>query len=123
MSFRATFAVITIALALTAASLAQEPTVYAPGDGVSLPTVTRQVGPQYTQEAMQNRIEGTVGLSVVVLANGTVGEVKVTESLDSIYGLDAEAVKAMKQWEFKAGMKDGKAVAVRVAVRMKFTLQ
>ena len=123
MSFRATFAVITIALTLTSASRAQEPTVYAPGDGVSLPTVTKQVGPQYTQEAMQNRIEGTVGLSVVVLANGTVGEVKVTESLDSIYGLDAEAVKAMKQWEFKAGMKDGKAVAVRVAVRMKFTLQ
>jgi len=123
MSFRATFAVITIALTLTSASRAQEPTVYTPGDGVSLPTVTKQVRAQYTQEAMQNRIEGTVGLSVVVLANGTVGEVKVTESLDSIYGLDAEAVKAMKQWEFKAGMKDGKAVAVRVAVRMKFTLQ
>ena len=123
MSFRATFAVITIALTLTSASRAQEPTVYTPGDGVSLPTVTKQVRAQYTQEAMQNRIEGTVGLSVVVLANGTVGEVNVTESLDSIYGLDAEAVKAMKQWEFKAGMKDGKAVAVRVAVRMKFTLQ
>ena len=123
MSFRATFAVITIALALTAASRAQEPTVYTPGDGVSLPTVTKQVRAQYTQEAMQNRIEGTVGLSVVVLANGTVGEVNVTESLDSIYGLDAEAVKAMKQWEFKAGTKDGKAVAVRVAARMKFSLQ
>jgi protein TonB len=123
MSFRLTFAVITIALTLTSASRAQEPTVYAPGDGVSLPSVTKQVRAQYTQEAMQNRIEGTVGLSVVVLANGTVGEVNVTESLDSIYGLDAEAVKAMRQWEFKPGTKDGKAVAVRVTVKMKFSLQ
>ena len=85
--------------------------------------MTKQVRAQYTQEAMQNRIEGTVGLSVVVLANGTVGEVNVIESLDSIYGLDAEAVKAMKQWEFKPGTKDGKSVAVRVAVKIKFTLR
>jgi len=50
---------------------AQEPTVYTPGDGVSLPVATRQVRPQYTREAMQNRIEGSVGLSAVVLAAGT----------------------------------------------------
>ena len=29
----------------------------------------------------------------------------------------------MKQWEFKPGMKDGKAVAVRVHVEMTFTLK
>ena len=60
---------------------------------------------------------------MVVLADGAVGDVTVTESLDTVYGLDANAVKAMKQWEFKPGMKDGKPVAVRVQVIINFTLK
>jgi TonB family protein len=72
---------------------------------------------------MQNRIEGKVGLDVVVLSDGKVGDVTVVQSLDKIYGLDDNAVKAMKQWEFKPGMKDGKAVAVRIHVDMAFTLK
>jgi TonB family protein len=95
--------------------------VYKAGDGVSLPQVIRQVGPQYTSEAMAHRIEGVVVLDVVVKADGAVGDVNVTQSLDAVYGLDAAAVKAMKQWEFKPGTKDGKPVAVRVEVKMTFT--
>ncbi len=57
------------------------------------------------------------------MADGAVGDVRVTESLDTVYGLDANAVKAMKQWEFKPGMKDGKPVAVRVQVVMNFALK
>jgi protein TonB len=110
-------------LAVALAFLAQDATVYTPGDGVSLPQVTRQVRAQYTSEAMQNRIEGKVGLDAVVLSDGKVGDVKVTESLDSVYGLDHNAVEAMKQWEFKPGMKDGKVVAVRIQVSMAFTLK
>src|SRR5205809_1122879 len=87
--------------------------VYEPGNGVTLPQVTRQVRPQYTPEAMAQRIEGAVVLDAVVKADGAVGDVNVTQSLDAVYGLDAEAVKATKQWEFKPGMKDGKPVAVR----------
>jgi protein TonB len=101
---------------------AQSDTVYKPGDGVSLPKVTRQVGPQYTSEAMSHRIEGVVVLDVVVKADGAVGDVKVTQSLDTVYGLDDASVKAMKQWAFKPGMKDGKPVAVRVEVSMTFAL-
>ena len=84
---------------------------------------TKQVKAEYTPEAMQNRIEGKVGLDAVVLADGKVGDVTVTESLDTIYGLDKNAVAAMKQWEFKPGMKDGKPVAVRIHVLINFTLK
>jgi protein TonB len=109
---------------LVAVARAQDaPTVYKPGDGVSLPRVIKQVPAQYTKEAMDQRIEGQVVLDVVVLADGSVGDVQVAQSLDSVYGLDAEAVKAMKQWEFGPGTKDGKAVAVRVAVKIAFTLK
>ncbi|HUK32676.1 MAG TPA: energy transducer TonB [Vicinamibacterales bacterium] len=109
------------AVALLASPQAQQ--VYKPGNGVSLPTVVVQVQPQYTPEAMANRIEGVVVLSVVVQADGTVGDVAVEQSLDDTTGLDRQAVNAMKQWTFKPGTKDGKPVAVNVDVQMKFTLQ
>ena len=112
-----------LALAAVAFFGVQDSTIYTPGNGVSLPQVTRQVKADYTDEATQNRIEGKVGLEAVVLADGAVGDVTVTESLDTVYGLDANAVKAMKQWEFKPGMKDGKPVAVRVHVIINFTLK
>ena len=111
-------------IATLTAVAAQEPApVYAPGNGVSLPVVVKQVPPQYTQEAKDARIQGTVLLECVVLADGTIGDVSVKRSLDSTLGLDQEAVKAMKQWQFSPGMKDGKPVAVRVQVESAFTLQ
>ena len=114
-----------VLLVLTFVALvgAQDSTIYLPGNGVSLPQVVKQVKAEYTQEAMRQMIEGVVGLDAVVLADGAVGEVTVTQSLDAVYGLDDQAVKAMKRWQFKPGTKDGKAVAVRVAVRMNFTLK
>ncbi len=113
-----------LALVLVAAAAGQDSsTVYVPGNGVSLPQVTKQVKADYTDEARANRIVGKVVLDVVVLSNGNVGDVNVSESLDSVYGLDRNAVAAMKQWEFKPGLKDSKPVAVRIAVEMIFTLR
>ena len=90
--------------------------------GVSLPTVVTQVNPSYTPQALANRITGTVRMAAVVSADGTVGDVTVVQSLDTVYGLDAQAVLAAKQWIFNPGMKDGKAVAVRVTIEMTFSL-
>jgi periplasmic protein TonB len=97
--------------------------VYRPGAGVTLPQVIREVKPDYTDEAKAAGIRGTVWMRVVVKADGKVGDVKVTRSLDSEFGLDDQAVKAAKQWEFKPGTKDGKAVAVEVTIEMTFTLK
>jgi len=91
--------------------------------GVTLPTVVQEVKPQYTAEAIANRIQGAVLLSAVVMRDGTVGEVNVIRSLDTTYGLDASAVFAAKQWRFNPGMKDGVPVAVRVTIEMTFTLR
>jgi periplasmic protein TonB len=89
----------------------------------TMPTVIREVKPVYTPEAKQQGIQGTVELSVIVNDDGTVGEVKVTKSLDDKYGLDEQAVIAMKKWQFKPGTKDGKPVAVQVTVEMSFKLK
>ena len=87
-----------------------------------MPTLVREVKPAYTAQAIAARIQGTVLMSTVVLADGTVGDVTVVRSLDTVYGLDAQAVSAVKQWLFNPGQKDGVAVAVRVTVEMSFTL-
>jgi protein TonB len=118
-----TMKLVTLVLAsLLGVSAAQE-VVYRPGDGVSLPRVTKEVKAQYTPEAMQARIEGTVLVDAVVRADGTVGDVAVIRSLDTMHGLDDEAVRATKQWEFESGRKDGKAVAVRVTIEHTFRLK
>ena len=73
--------------------------------------------------AMQARIQGTVLLAVVIKADGTVGRIDVTRSLDTEHGLDAAAVDAAAQWRFHPGRKDGKPVSVQVTIEMTFTLK
>lgn len=87
-----------------------------------MPALVREVKPLYTAQAIAARIQGEVLLSAVVFADGNVGEVTVVRSLDTQYGLDAQAVSAVKQWLFNPGQKDGVAVAVRVTIAISFTL-
>ena len=110
--------VVTTALASLAA---QE--IFTSKDGVTMPTAVKRVQAGYTTAAIEARIEGTVRMDVVVRDDGNVGDVKVTQSLDTEYGLDTEAVEAIKQWLFKPGAKDGKPVAVRVSIEMTFRLK
>jgi TonB family protein len=97
--------------------------VYSPGNGVTLPTVVHEVKPEYTPEAMQQKIQGSVWMKVVIGETGDVTDVQIDKSLDAEYGLDRKATEAAYQWKFKPGTKDGKAVAVRVTVEMTFTLK
>jgi TonB family protein len=94
-----------------------------PGNGVIAPRVVQQAKPQYTRAAMSAKIQGTVWLEAVVNTDGKVGEVKVIKSLDSVYGLDDEAIKAVKQFRFAPGTRDGAPVPVRVQIEMDFSLQ
>jgi TonB family protein len=106
-----------------AAALAQDEQVFKPGNGVMIPRPIHEQKPQYTKEAMAAGIQGSVLLSVVVQKDGTVGRVEVTRSLDKTYGLDDSAVSAARQWRFEPGRKDGKPVAVEVALELTFTLR
>jgi TonB family protein len=103
---------------------AQAGKVYDPKvDKITLPSVVREVKPSYTKEAMQQKIQGSVWLGVVVGETGDVTNVEVTKSLDKEYGLDQEAMKAAWQWKFKPGTFEGKPVPVRVTVELTFTLK
>jgi TonB family protein len=64
-----------------------------------------------------------VWLESVVLPSGLVGDVRVVKSLDQEYGLDNQAVEAMRQYEFEPGTREGKPVAVEITVEFTFTLK
>jgi TonB family protein len=76
--------------------------------------------PKYSKEAQKKRIEGTVVLIVIVGAKGAPTDVRVARSLG--YGLDEEAIKAVKKWKFKPALSDSQPVAVRIQVVVKFQL-
>jgi len=92
----------------------------APGSGVTSPRLIKSTPAFYTAEAMKALVQGVVVMEAVVETDGTVGEVRVVRSLDKEHGMDEEAVKAVTQWRFAPGKKDGVAVAVLVDVEMAF---
>ena len=95
--------------------------VFRPGTDIVNPRLLREVRPQYTAEALRAKITGTVFLEMVVLPDGTVGDVRITRSLDP--GLDEEAVKAARQWVFEPGTRLGEPVAVQVNLALDFNLR
>ncbi len=97
--------------------------VWRPGSGVEIPRVLREVKPQYTADAMRAKVQGVVELEAVVLPDGSVGEIQITRSLDHTFGLDSEAIKAVKQWRFAPGTRLGQPVPVLVTIELTFTLR
>ncbi len=96
---------------------------WSPGKGVSWPRLVREVKPNYTPDAMRAQVEGMVELEILVLADGSVGRVNIVRSLDARFGLDQEAINAVRRWRFDPGRQSGKAVATRVGVELSFNLR
>jgi periplasmic protein TonB len=96
---------------------------YQPGNDVSLPRLLRDVKPTYTSAAMRAQVQGTVLLECVVNAKGEVTAIKVLRSLDAIFGLDQEAIRAARQWRFAPGTRLGEPVSVVVSIELGFTLR
>jgi protein TonB len=96
---------------------------YRPGSGIDNPVLIREVKPLYTPDALRAKIQGVVLLEAVVQPDGTVSDVQVVRSLDPVFGLDQEAVKAAKQWRFIPGKRQGLPVPVLVTIELTFTLR
>ena len=97
--------------------------VYRPGSGIELPRPIREVKPKYTADAMRAKVQGSVWIEAVVLPDGTVGDVRITKSLDRVFGLDDEALKAAQQWRFVPGTRFGQPVPVLVVIELTFILR
>jgi TonB family protein len=94
--------------------------VYRPGNGVSLPTVTFKVDPEYSEEARKAKWAGTVILYIEVNEKGQVQNPRVLRAVG--LGLDERAIEAVLKWRFRPGYKDGKPVTVAAQVEVNFRL-
>jgi protein TonB len=72
---------------------------------------------------MRAKVQGRVVVECIVNADGTVGDARVVRSLDDVFGLDQEALKAAKQWRFQPGTYRGQPVPVRITIELTFTLR
>jgi TonB family protein len=89
--------------------------------GVQPPKVLFRVEPEYTPEARDAKVQGTVVVQAVIHEDGGLEVIKIVRGLD--YGLTDKAVEALQQWKFTPGMKDGKAVSVALNVEVNFNLK
>jgi protein TonB len=115
-----TVVLVTLSVSAQTSAPANEP-VYDPGDGASLPRVTKQVYVHYSARAMREKVRGTIALKCVVSSEGTTRDVELVHGLEQ--EMDANAVAALKQWTFEPGRREGKPVAVRITVDMTFTVR
>jgi TonB family protein len=82
------------------------------------PRLVERVEPEYTPEALEANLSGTVVLDIEVGIDGRAQVVRVKKGLG--LGLNEKAVEAVKQWKFEPAIRDGQPVAVKAVVEMNF---
>jgi TonB family protein len=94
--------------------------VFKIGNGVSPPRVIYQGDPEFSEQARQEHFQGTCVLLLVVGEDGRPRDIRVTKPIGK--GLDEKAIEAVREWRFDPARKDGKPVAVQIAVEVDFHL-
>ena len=84
------------------------------------PRAIKMPSPKYSKEARRAKLQGIAILSLVVGTDGVPRDIRVRQPVG--YGLDEEAVKAVRKWRFKPATMDGKAVAININVEVNFHL-
>lgn len=97
--------------------------IYGIGNGVSAPIPLRRPPPAYTADAMRARLQGVVVLHCVVQPDGKCSDIRVTQSLDMVFGLDDQAIASAREWRFRPGQRLGSPVPVRVTLEIAFNIR
>ena len=84
------------------------------------PKVVDDVPPLYTESAFKRGVEGRVVLKVIIRKDGTVGPIRVHESLEA--GLDSAAIEAVQIWTFEPATVDGEPINVLADVEIDFAI-
>lgn len=84
------------------------------------PELTYSIKPQYTPEARQAKLEGTVVLKVRILTNGRVEVLGVVHGLG--HGLEEQARRAAEQFRFKPATRNGVPVDFTTDIQITFQL-
>ena len=74
----------------------------------------------YPNEAIENKIEGTVKIQVFIEKNGEVSSAQVVEGIG--YGCDENARLSVYYTRFKPGLQKGKRIKVQMIIPIEFKL-
>lgn len=84
------------------------------------PRITVKAEPEYSEEARQVHLDGTVILKIIIDADGKPRDLQVVRSLG--LGLDEKAIAAVSKWLFRPGTKNGQPVAGPAQIEVNFRL-
>lgn len=104
------FCVLAIALTIASPLFAQSKS--------DAPVAVRTVAPEYPQELRDQHIAGVVTVKFTVDVEGNVVDPEVEKSSNN--GFDKAALDAVKKWKFKPAQQDGKPIAKKVAIPIRF---
>jgi len=91
-------------------------------DRVALPQIAEYTTPPlYSDEARQRRIEGIVTIAVHIDEHGRLLSSRIEKGLGS--GLDQNALVALRQWRFRAGMRNDVRSGMDAEVDIEFDLR
>jgi len=106
---RLSFVVFALALAMpVAAKAADEP-----------PRLLKRVEPECTPLAKQVGAAGTVTLAYTIFEDGLPANIVVAKGMG--YGLNERAAKALAQWRYTPGKRDGKPARFTAATELEFS--
>jgi protein TonB len=84
------------------------------------PRVIHTVQPEYTKEALDAKLQGTVLLTALIGVDGLPSDIKMTRGLGK--GLDEKAVECVERWRFSPGTNHGEPIPMKVQVEINFRL-
>ncbi len=87
---------------------------------VVTPRLIHEVEAEYTDEALDARVEGDVVVDIEIDADGEVASVELLEGLG--YGLDEAAIEAVEQFQFRPATVDGEPTPVVIDYSIRFSL-
>jgi len=87
---------------------------------LSGPVPLQKVDPRYPPTLITERVSGEVILYAVIRRDGSVDSVQLVRGIDQ--QLDANAIKALRQWKFRPGAKRGTPVELEAIVHIPFRL-
>ncbi len=100
-------------------AIAQDPQTVRVGGDVRPPLKVKNVDPVYPKLAVSGKVQGVVILEATIGTDGKVKDVKVVKSVKL---LDDAAVAAVKEWEYKPTVINGRPVQVIMTIPVNFTL-
>jgi TonB family protein len=89
-------------------------------NGAGRPTILYKEKAKYTEEARQNKVQGTVVLNVIFTAEGRITSIRVVRGLPD--GLTEKAIEAAQRIRFNPATKNGAPVSVRGNLEFSFNL-